>query len=79
MHHPLRAIMLRPGPALATLACVVLSSACAEIAGPGLAGQVEVRVPPVVQAEMSLLTDFAVDAEIVNSGSATVLYDRWCN
>ncbi|MGK2934445.1 MAG: hypothetical protein ACSLFE_04280 [Gemmatimonadaceae bacterium] len=39
----------------------------------------DVRVPAVVQAELSLLTDFTVDADIVNTGSATILYERWCN
>lgn len=54
-------------------------SACAEIAGPGSAASVDVRVPALVQAELSQLTDFTVDADIMNTGSAMVLYDRWCN
>lgn len=39
----------------------------------------DVRVPALVQAELSLLTDFAFDAEVSNRGSTTVVYDRWCN
>jgi len=52
---------------------------CADVAGPRYAVAVDVRVPSVVQAELSLLTDFTVDADIVNGGGATVLYERWCN
>lgn len=60
------------------LVCVA-GGACTEIAGPGSAASVDVRVSAVVQTELSLLTDFTVDADITNTGSATILYDRWCN
>lgn len=70
----LRAVSVLVGalPALA-------ASGCAEVAGPRSVASVELRVPAAVQAELSLLTDFTVDAEIRNTGSATILYDRWCN
>lgn len=70
--------MQRLFPLAAGLAALAFS-ACAEIAGPRFAVSVDVRVPTMVQAEFSMLTDFTVDADIMNTGSATVLYERWCN
>jgi len=64
---------------MARLIAVTMFTACAELAAPAAGVFVEVRVPPVVQAELSLLTDFSVSAQIVNDGPTTILYDRWCN
>lgn len=69
--HLLRAV-------IAAVAGVALSG-CTDIAGPRYVASVDVQVPAVVQAELSMLTDFTVDADILNTGSATVLYERWCN
>lgn len=65
--------------ALVAVAVATISSGCAEVVGPRYVAAVDVRVPAVVQAELSLLTDFTVDAEVLNTGPATILYERWCN
>ncbi|MEX1186695.1 MAG: hypothetical protein WEA80_08895 [Gemmatimonadaceae bacterium] len=70
---------LRARRALVAALTGLAAIGCTEIAGPRSVASVDVRVQTVVQAELSLLTDFTVDAEITNTGSATVLYDRWCN
>lgn len=87
MHHrpwwnPIRWIgRRRPAGARAMLlglVTIALSAACRDIAGPAAAAELEISVPATVRAELSLYTDFTVDAEIVNVGAATVLYDPWC-
>lgn len=62
----------------AVIAGLVVSG-CTDVTGPRYAASVDVRVPALVQSELSMLTDFTVDADIMNTGSATVLYERWCN
>jgi hypothetical protein len=74
-----RLAALRAVSALLAALPALAASGCTEVAGPRAAASVDLRVPAVVQAELSLLTDFTVDAEMRNTGSTTILYDRWCN
>lgn len=74
-----RRVAVRSAFRAALCSAISLGAGCAEPTAHHAVANVDVVVAPLVQAELSALTDFAFNADIVNRGSATVVYDRWCN